>query len=46
MGEDLKMANIEFNRHRRLRRNESMRALVRETHVHVEDFIYPIFIAF
>lgn len=38
------MANIEFNRHRRLRRNESMRALVRETHLHVEDFIYPIFI--
>ncbi|WP_283153921.1 porphobilinogen synthase [Guptibacillus hwajinpoensis] len=32
-----------FHRHRRLRRSESMRSLVRETYLHREDFIYPIF---
>ncbi|MGC4376230.1 porphobilinogen synthase [Fictibacillus sp. Mic-4] len=32
-----------FQRHRRLRSSESMRALVRETHLHKEDLIYPIF---
>ncbi|MFK3958237.1 porphobilinogen synthase [Guptibacillus hwajinpoensis] len=32
-----------FHRHRRLRRSESMRSLVRETYLHKEDFIYPIF---
>lgn len=35
---------LQFNRHRRLRKNASIRAMVRETHLHVEDFIYPIFI--
>ncbi|ASV68813.1 porphobilinogen synthase [Cytobacillus sp. FSL W7-1323] len=35
----------QFNRHRRLRRTANMRNLVRETHLHVEDFIYPIFVA-
>ena len=33
-----------FTRHRRLRKNSAMRALVRETHLRVDDFIYPIFI--
>ncbi|WP_026676471.1 porphobilinogen synthase [Fictibacillus gelatini] len=32
-----------FQRHRRLRSSESMRALVRETYLHKEDLIYPIF---
>ncbi len=39
------MTNIEFARHRRLRQNSGIRALVRETKVSVDDFIYPIFIA-
>ncbi|WP_141431867.1 porphobilinogen synthase [Bacillus sp. 03113] len=34
-----------FTRHRRLRQSANMRALVRETHLHTEDFIYPIFVA-
>ncbi|MGG3888685.1 porphobilinogen synthase [Metabacillus fastidiosus] len=33
-----------FNRHRRLRTNASMRALVRETYLHTEDLIYPFFV--
>ena len=37
--------NVSFNRNRRLRKNESMRAIVRETHLHVDDLIYPIFVA-
>ena len=32
------------NRLRRMRRNESMRTLVRETYVHASDLIYPIFV--
>lgn len=40
---DLRMNN-QFKRHRRLRSSASMRAMVRETHLHVEDFIYPIFV--
>ncbi|OCA91276.1 delta-aminolevulinic acid dehydratase [Bacillus sp. FJAT-27225] len=35
---------LQFSRHRRLRSSANMRALVRETHLHVEDFIYPLFI--
>ncbi len=31
-------------RPRRLRRTENIRSLVRETHLHVEDLIYPLFI--
>lgn len=31
-------------RMRRLRRTESLRSLVRETHLSVDDFIYPIFV--
>ncbi|WP_340371805.1 porphobilinogen synthase [Peribacillus sp. FSL E2-0218] len=38
------MKNIPFNRHRRLRASAGMRALVRETQLHKEDLIYPIFI--
>ena len=38
------MKDLSFNRHRRLRASAGMRALVRETHVHKEDLIYPIFI--
>lgn len=33
-----------FNRHRRLRQSSNMRSMVRETHLHKEDFIYPIFV--
>ena len=33
-----------MNRTRRLRNTESIRNLVRETRLHVEDFIYPLFI--
>lgn len=36
--------NTEFKRHRRLRSSNSMRAMVRETHLHIEDFIYPMFV--
>lgn len=38
------MVNNQFRRHRRLRSSEGMRALVRETHLQVTDFIYPIFV--
>jgi porphobilinogen synthase len=38
------MQDLHFKRHRRLRRTESMRALVRETHLRTEDLIYPIFV--
>jgi porphobilinogen synthase len=38
------MKELQFTRHRRLRQSANMRALVRETHLHVEDFIYPLFI--
>ena len=38
------MKDILFNRHRRLRASAGMRALVRETYVHKEDLIYPIFV--
>ena len=33
-----------FQRHRRLRTTAAMRNLVRETYLHVNDFIYPIFV--
>ena len=33
-----------FQRFRRTRLNKNLRALVRETHVSVDDFIYPLFI--
>lgn len=36
--------NKTFKRHRRLRSSNSLRALVRETILSVDDFIYPMFI--
>jgi porphobilinogen synthase len=36
--------DLQFNRHRRLRSSDNMRALVRETYLHKEDLIYPIFV--
>ncbi len=35
---------MQFQRHRRLRRNRAIRSMVREHHVHVEDLVYPIFV--
>jgi porphobilinogen synthase len=37
------MNNLEFHRHRRLRQNATMRRMVRETKLSVDDFIYPVF---
>jgi len=34
----------QFDRHRRLRSSNTMRALVRETELHVNDLIYPLFV--
>ncbi|TFJ93976.1 porphobilinogen synthase [Lentibacillus salicampi] len=34
----------EFKRHRRLRSTPAMRSLVRENHLQMDDFIYPLFI--
>jgi porphobilinogen synthase len=39
------MNELQFNRHRRLRNSETLRAMVRETKLHTEDLIYPIFVA-
>lgn len=39
------MTNLQFQRHRRLRSSVAMRAIVKETYLHKEDFIYPIFVA-
>lgn len=36
--------NITFKRHRRLRSSNAMRAMIRETYLHVDDFIYPLFV--
>ena len=36
--------DLQFKRHRRLRQNATMRSLVRENFVRLEDFIYPIFV--
>ncbi|SDH76846.1 porphobilinogen synthase [Alteribacillus bidgolensis] len=38
------MNEIEFNRHRRLRRSSGLRAMVRESVLRKEDLIYPIFV--
>ncbi|WP_164668466.1 porphobilinogen synthase [Virgibacillus doumboii] len=37
-------AGQNFKRHRRLRSSAAMRSLVRENHLRMDDFIYPIFI--
>ncbi|MFA9458267.1 porphobilinogen synthase [Halalkalibacter sp. AB-rgal2] len=36
--------DLSFKRHRRLRKSKAIRNLVRETHLHTEDLIYPIFV--
>ena len=38
------MTELYFQRHRRLRQSAAMRALVKETYLQKEDFIYPLFI--
>lgn len=38
------MSELQFKRHRRLRTTESMRSLVRETHLNKEDLIFPMFV--
>ncbi|MEG0438076.1 porphobilinogen synthase [Solibacillus cecembensis] len=38
------MTELFFQRHRRLRQSAGMRALVKETYLHKEDLIYPLFI--
>src|SRR5690606_25252063 len=38
------MTELYFQRHRRLRQNAAMRALVKETYLQKEDLIYPIFV--
>ncbi len=38
------MSNRGFDRHRRLRRTKHMRDLVRETHLHTDDLVYPLFV--
>jgi len=35
-----------INRMRRLRANDTIRSMVRETHLNVADFIYPLFVTF
>jgi len=39
------MSNFPTVRMRRTRQNEQLRSLVRETHLSVEQLIYPLFIA-
>lgn len=39
------MNELQFTRHRRLRNSETIRAMVRETSLHTNDLIYPIFVA-
>ncbi|UNL84376.1 porphobilinogen synthase [Priestia koreensis] len=38
------MKDLQFKRHRRLRNSSALRSMVRETHLHVEDFVYPVFV--
>jgi porphobilinogen synthase len=38
------MRDLYFDRHRRLRQSTYMRDLVRETHLSINDFIYPLFV--
>jgi len=39
------MKELQFTRHRRLRTSDKLRAMVRETYLHTNDLIYPIFVA-
>jgi porphobilinogen synthase len=36
--------NQSFSRHRRLRSSQTLRSMVRENHLHLEDLVYPLFI--
>ena len=38
------MTELFFQRHRRLRQSAAMRAIVKETYLHKEDLIYPLFV--
>ncbi|BDH62446.1 delta-aminolevulinic acid dehydratase [Lysinibacillus sp. PLM2] len=38
------MTELNFKRHRRLRTSKTMRSMVKETYLHKEDLIYPIFV--
>ncbi|NIK11228.1 porphobilinogen synthase [Alkalibacillus almallahensis] len=38
------MTELQFDRHRRLRQTSTFRDLVRETHLHTDDLIYPLFV--
>ena len=38
------MTELNFKRHRRLRTSAAMRSMVKETYLHKEDLIYPIFV--
>ncbi|WP_409251539.1 porphobilinogen synthase [Bacillus sp. SCS-153A] len=38
------MKDVKFNRHRRLRQSENLRAMVRENFLRTEDLIYPLFV--
>ena len=38
------MKELNFQRHRRLRKTAGLRAMVKETYLHKEDLIYPIFV--
>ncbi|MBB5172647.1 porphobilinogen synthase [Texcoconibacillus texcoconensis] len=38
------MTEVNFQRHRRLRRTAGIRQMVRETTLHTDDLIYPIFV--
>ncbi|WP_062356985.1 porphobilinogen synthase [Bacillus kwashiorkori] len=40
------MNELQFTRHRRLRQNSTLRDLVRETHILIDDLIYPLFVTF
>ncbi|MBT7458418.1 MAG: porphobilinogen synthase, partial [Flavobacteriaceae bacterium] len=33
-----------YNRKRRLRKNTALRDMVRETHLHPDDFLVPLFV--
>lgn len=38
------MTDLDFKRHRRLRQNDTIRRMVRETSVQKDDLIYPLFV--
>ena len=38
------MTELNFRRHRRLRSSQAMRSMIKETYLHKEDLIYPIFV--